>query len=264
MADVSHAAFLRESIAPLVDLVFPPRCPLCGDGIGEQTGLCPACWATLVIPAGTVCQTCQRPLPESRAGSVLQCAPCLQSPPVHAGIAAGTLYNEPSRKLVLAFKHGGRIALAPLMAGLISARLPPVPHDAVIVPVPLHRWRLWRRGYNQAALLAQALGKLAGRSVVLDALVRTRQTPVLGGLGKSDRRKALAGAIAVQESRKGQLSARPVILVDDVLTSGATTDACVRVLKKAGAASVTIACFARVLEDEAIAVSQAQNETPGV
>ena len=261
---MSHAAFLRESLAPLVDLVFPPRCPLCGEGIGEQIGLCPACWASLVIPAGAVCTTCQRPLPEQRIGPGAQCAPCLQSPPVHAGIAAGTLYNEPSRKLVLAFKHGGRIALAPLMAGLIAARLPQVAEDAVIIPVPLHRWRLWRRGYNQAALLAQALARHVRRPVLVDALVRTRQTPVLGGLGKQERRKALAGAIAVRESRKGMVSGRPVILVDDVLTSGATTDACVRVLKKAGAASVTIACFARVLEDEAMGASQSPNETPGV
>lgn len=260
---MSHAALLRESLAPLVDLVFPPRCPLCGDAIGDQSGLCPACWATLVIPAGMVCATCQRPLPEQHTGHAVHCAPCLQSPPMHAGIAAGTLYNEPSRQLVLAFKHGGRIALAPMMAGLIAARLLPVAEDAVIVPVPLHRWRLWRRGYNQAVLLAQALGRQTGRNVLVDALVRTKQTPVLGGLGKSERRKVLAGAIRVRDSRKARLVGRQIVLVDDVLTSGATTDACVRVLRQAGASSVTIACFARVLEDDAIAVAHAANETPG-
>lgn len=151
-----------------------------------------------------------------------------------------------------------------MMAGLIAARLPPVAEDAAIVPVPLHRWRLWRRGYNQAVLLARALGQQTGRDVLVDALVRIRKTPVLGGLGKAERRKVLAGAIKVSDSRRGRIANRPVILVDDVLTSGATTDACVRVLKKAGASSVTIACFARVLEDEAIVAAHGKNETPGV
>ncbi len=257
------AAFLRESLAPLVDLVFPPRCPICGDAIAQQDGLCTACWATLVIPSGDQCARCQRPL-ASTAEPGSECGPCLASPPRHSGIAAGTLYNEPSRKLVLAFKHGGRITLASLMAGLVAARLPPLDGDWTIVPVPLHRWRLWRRGYNQAAVLARALGRRTGRTVLVDALQRTRATPTLGGLGKRERRKALAGAIAANPARAAAIKGRAIILVDDVLTSGATTDACITALKKAGAQQVLIACFARVMEDGGAALPRPESETPGV
>lgn len=138
---------LGQALAPVVDLIFPPRCPLCGEGIGAQTGLCADCWGELVIPGTPACATCQRPLGESaEAGAV--CAPCLAQPPRHDGIAAGTLYTQASRRLVLSFKHGGRIALAPMMARLMLARLAMVEPDWLIVPVPLHRWRLWRRGYN--------------------------------------------------------------------------------------------------------------------
>ncbi|OZA92660.1 MAG: amidophosphoribosyltransferase [Erythrobacter sp. 34-65-8] len=240
---------MRESLAPLVDLVFPPRCPLCGEGIGQQTGLCAACWSTLVIPAAPLCSRCQRPLPESAGEGDAQCAPCMAHAPRHDGIAAGTLYNGPSRKLVLAFKHGGRIALAPLMAGLIASRLPGLEGEWLFVPVPLHRWRLWRRGYNQAALLARALAQRTGQPVLVDGLLRTRPTPVLGGLGKQERKRALAGALVVNPLRRASIRGARIVLVDDVLTSGATTDACVAALQKAGAKSVVIACFARVLDE---------------
>lgn len=257
------ATFLRDSLAPLVDLVFPPRCPLCGDAIAQQDGLCTACWGNLAIPTGDQCARCQHPLSgPAEPGS--ECAACLASPPKHRGIAAGTLYNEPSRKLVLAFKHGGRITLASLMAGLVAARLPALDGEWVIVPVPLHRWRLWRRGYNQAAVLARALGRRTGRTVLVDALLRTRATPTLGGLGKRDRRKALAGAITAHPGRVAAIKGKAIILVDDVLTSGATTDACITALKKAGAQQVLIACFARVMVDGAAGSLRPDNETPGV
>ena len=255
---------MRESVAPLVDLVFPPRCPLCGDAIGEQSGLCTGCWQSLVIPAGPGCARCQRPLPEMPESVSAECPPCMAQPPVHDGIAAGTLYNEPSRKLVLAFKHGGRITHATLMAGLIAARLPQGEDDWLLVPVPLHRWRLWRRGYNQAAVLAQAIARRTRSAVIVDALLRTRPTPVLGGLGKRERAKALAGAIAANPARLTAIRGRNVILVDDVLTSGATTEACTRVLKKAGATKVVIACFARVLDEAGPGSASFLSETPGV
>ena len=168
------ARLIAESLAPVVDLVFPPRCPLCGAAIGAQTGLCAACWATLRIPGEPACAPCQRPLEGTAAEAGAVCAPCLADPPRHDGIAAGTLYDEPSRKLVLAFKHGRRIALAPMLARLIAARLPVLEGEWLMVPVPLHRWRLWSRGYNQAALLARELARLAGQTLAVDALVRTR------------------------------------------------------------------------------------------
>lgn len=240
---------IHPLLEPLVDVVFPPRCPLCGEGLAAQTGLCAACWSELVIPGEPGCALCQRPFPQGTASGTI-CAPCLAQPPRHDGIAAGTLYNDASRRLILALKHGRRIALAPLLARLIAARLPDaVGAGWIVVPVPLHRWRLWRRGFNQAALLGRELATARGAELLVDALVRRKATPVLGGLGRAARARALAGTIALDPRRAAQLAGGKVLLVDDVLTSGATSDACVRALKRAGAERVVIACFARVLDE---------------
>lgn len=255
-------AHLSEGLRPVVDFLFPPRCPLCGHAIEAQSGLCADCWSGLAIPGEPACATCQRPLGEASIADSI-CAPCMAEPPQHAGIAAATLYNDTSRQLVLRFKHGGRIALSSMMARQMLSRLGELPDEAMLVPVPLHRWRVWRRGYNQAALLAQEIGRLAQREVAVDALQRVKQTPPLGGLGRKARKRALAGAIDFKPARLHVLKGRPVILVDDVLTSGATTDACTRALLRAGAASVRIACFARVLA-EALPPRSAfpESETP--
>ena len=236
-------------LAPVADLIYPPRCPLCGAAIAAQTGLCGTCWGDLAIPGDPCCSSCQRPFPEGVAAQSL-CAPCLADPPRHDGVAAGTLYNEASRKLVLAFKHGRRIAMAPMLARLIAARLPDeIGAGWIMVPVPLHRWRLWRRGFNQAALLAGELARLRGADLLVDGLVRRKQTPSLGGLGKAARARALSGAIAVNLRRAEGIRGAKLVLVDDVLTSGATSHASVSVLKRAGAKKVVVACFARVLDE---------------
>ena len=235
-------------LAPIVDLVFPPRCPLCGEGLATQTGLCAPCWAELAIPGEPSCASCQRPFAEGTQDGSL-CAPCLAEPPRHDGIAAGTLYNDASRRLVLAFKHGRRIALAPLLARFMAARLPQVDGGWTVVPVPLHRWRLWKRGFNQAALLGREIAQRRGAKLVVDALLRRKATPMLGGLGRKARLRALSGSIAVNPRYVAALKGASIVLVDDVLTSGATSDACVSALKRAGADRVVVACFARVLDE---------------
>ena len=257
---------ITSALEPVLDFVFPPRCPSCGAGVGRHGGLCAECWAGLAIPAEPWCARCQRPFGGAGPGEGAVCAPCLANPPRHDGIYAATLYTPVSRKLVLAFKHGRRIAMAPMLARLIAARLPADNAERLIVPVPLHRWRLWRRGYNQAALLGKELERLGKGTLLVDALERRKRTPSLGGLGARARRRALAGAIAVSDAGRRQLSGRHVMLVDDVLTSGATSDACVRALRKGGAKSVQIACFARVLDEALDHTNEAHdptNETPG-
>lgn len=212
---------LKQAFAPLVDLIYPPRCPLCGEAIAAQKGLCGTCWATLEIPA---------------TGA-------------EDGITAATLYNDTARQLVLNFKHGRKIALAQMMARQIAARLPELEGEWLVVPVPLHRVRLWQRGYNQSALIARELARLDGLSLLVDGLVRTKRTPSLGGLGRAERAQVLAGAITPNPARIERLEGAQVLLVDDVLTSGATTNACKAALKEAGAARVHVACFSRVLDN---------------
>ncbi|WP_347303801.1 ComF family protein [Croceibacterium sp. TMG7-5b_MA50] len=212
-------AALASGLAPLADLVFPPRCPACGLALAAQAGLCGTCW-----------QDVQRPETSDD------------------GVVAATLYGPISRKLVLAFKHGGRVTLAPLLGRMIAARLPTLEGEWLIVPVPLHRRRLWRRGYNQSALLAREVARITGHALAVDALLRRRPTRSLGGLGRAERARVLAGAIVSHPRAGALLAGRRIILVDDVLTSGATSEACRTALLQAGAREVLVACFARVID----------------
>lgn len=160
---------------------------------------------------------------------------------------AAVAYGPVARTLALRLKYGGRIAFAETMARQM-ARL--MPADAqLLVPVPLHRGRIWRRGFNQAALVADALAKHSGVTHDRLSLIRTRGTTTLRGLGRRQRGKAVAGAFAVAQDRQARVKGRAVVLVDDVYTTGATADACTRALLAAGAASVTILCWARVLPE---------------
>ena len=247
-------AILSEGLKPALDLVYPPRCPVCGDATGEQGALCLDCWRGLSIPGDPQCASCNWPLRTESIEVGAQCAQCLAKNPRHSGIFAATFYNDVSRKLILSFKHGGKIGLSLLLGRMMAARLPEIENNElpIVVPVPLHRWRLWSRGYNQAALLASELVRGGKGRLCVDALERTIATPSLGGLGKKARAKVLKGAIRVRQSRVQEIRGRKIILVDDVLTSGATTDACVRALLKAGAKSVRIACFARVIDDAVV------------
>lgn len=240
---------LRQSFAPLIDLLYPPRCPACGEGLAAQDGLCAECWRMLATPGEPACSLCARPFGDTTAAAAgAVCAPCLAQPPLHDGIAAAAVYGDVSRKLVLSFKHGRRIALAPLLARMTAARLPELEGEWLVIPVPLHWTRLWRRGFNQSGLMAQHLARTTGHALLLDGLVRRKPTQPLGGLGRKARARVLSGAIATRGRHRETLRGRRVILVDDVLTSGATTGACVSVLKRDGAEKVLIACFARVLD----------------
>ncbi|AKM10066.1 ComF family protein [Croceicoccus naphthovorans] len=253
---------LRKFLSPLIDFAFPPRCPGCGDAIvadgpNGDDAFCTACWTTLQIPGEPACAECQHPFGADHLGHDALCARCLIDPPMHDGIVAATIYGSVSRDMVLKLKHGGRIALVGPMGRTLASRIgDKAGHEPIVVPVPLHRGRLWRRGYNQSVLMARAIAKAKGWALQPDLLVRKRRTPSLGGLDPDQRRKALRGAIAM--GKRSEVKGRTVLLVDDVLTSGATSDACVRVLKKAGAERVVIACYARVLHADPVP----KRETP--
>lgn len=250
---------LSAALSPIVDFIFPPRCPLCGSPVAAHGGLCLACWGKLVVPTGNCCKRCQRPMGEQHGMEAdLICAPCMAAPPRHSGIAAATLYNDPSRALVLSLKHGRRIGLVPMMARMIVPRLGGLEGEWLFVPVPLHRWRLMRRGFNQSALLARELARLTGQQLLVDGLLRSRATPSLGGLNRKSRARALSGAIQPNPRCLSRLAGARIVLVDDVMTSGATTDACMVALRKAKVAEVRIACFSRVLDEALDTVREAQ------
>jgi len=156
-------------------------------------------------------------------------------------------YGDIARRIALRLKYGRRLVYAETMARQMARLLP---HGAdLMVPVPLHRWRIWSRGFNQSLLIARALERNSGVPVARDLLLRTRATAPLRGLGRRQRAKTVKGVFAIRQGSAGQLDGKSVVLVDDVHTSGATADACARALLAAGADRVTVVCWARVLED---------------
>ncbi|GAA0727543.1 ComF family protein [Sphingomonas japonica] len=231
--------------ARIVALALPPRCPACGAVTGADHRFCVDCWAALRFLGPPWCAGCALPFEYDR-GADTQCPQCLSDPPRHRGVRAAVAYGDVARDVVLKLKYGRRLGHAATIARLLVRHLPE--EADLIVPVPLHRWRIWTRGYNQSALIATALGSAGARRVDLHAIKRTKATPVLRGLGRSGRRKALAGAFAI--TRRETVAGRHVALIDDVYTTGATADACTAALRRAGAASVTILCWARVLGSE--------------
>ena len=239
------AACVRRAVAGTVAWALPPRCPGCGTPVAADHRFCSSCWTGLRLLAPPWCAGCNRPFAFDR-GNDARCALCLADPPRHSGVRAAVAYGPVARQLALKLKYGRRIGIAATMAERMAPGLP-IGLD-LLVPVPLHRWRLWSRGYNQAALIAAALHRRTGIAHDPFVLVRRRSTVPLKGLGKRERRKAVAGAFAL--AHRESVAGRAIGLVDDVYTSGATAAACTRALLAAGASSVTILCWARVIEDD--------------
>lgn len=246
----SAASGTRERVNPLravVDFALPPRCPACGAIVASDDAFCEPCWSKLRFLGGPACTACGLPF-ETDRGEDFLCGACLADPPPHDGVRAVVAYGDVARALVLKLKHGRRIGMARTI-GRHMARAAAGESDAMLVPVPLHRWRIWRRGFNQSALLAQEIGRRTGLPVEIGLIARRRATPMLGGLGRAARARALRGAFMVPSEGKARIEGRTLLLVDDVYTSGATAGACAQALKRAGAARVIVLCWARVLQD---------------
>jgi ComF family protein len=230
----------------LLDLLLPPLCLGCRRPIANQGGLCAQCWSAIHFLGAPCCARCGHPFAESR-GNDLLCGACLREPPPFDRARAAFRYDSQSKGLVLSFKHADRPGLARYLAPLMARAAKDLLADADwLVPVPLHRWRLFHRRYNQAALLAQCLGHQAKAEYRPDILVRRRHTPPQGTLGRSQRLANLKGAIALAV-RPERVAGRRIILVDDVLTTGATLGACAEVLRQAGAARIDVVTLARVV-----------------
>jgi len=240
---------IRRAGQALLHVVFPPRCICCGEAVGSDFGLCGTCWRETRFITGTLCDCCGTPLPGDDPGPIL-CDECLAEPRPWAQGRAVFLYAGTGRRLVLAFKHADRLDLArPLGAMLHHAAKPILAPGMLVAPVPLHRFRLIRRQFNQSALLARVLAKQAGLLSCADLFERCRATPSQEGLSRADRRRNLAGAIRVSPRRVAQIAGKHVLVIDDVLTSGATLAAAAEAALEAGAAQVSVAVLARVARD---------------
>lgn len=230
---------------PVLDFALPPRCPGCGAIVDGDHRFCMACWSEIEFLGDPRCLQCALPLAFGDTGE-LRCAACLARPPAFDRAFAAAAYGELTRRLALKLKYGTKPATALTIAKLMARNVAPR-DDAVLVPVPLHRRRIWTRGYNQAALVASALADTTGLPRDLHVLKRTRSTPPLKEMSHVKRRDTVRGAFAVDEARKRVIAGRTVMLVDDVYTTGSTANACAKALKKAGAASVELHVWARVV-----------------
>lgn len=229
----------------VVDGVLPPRCLACGELVGEPDALCGRCWGGITFFAPPWCMACGLPFPHPMGEEAL-CGACAGERRSWDRARAVLRYDKNSRRLVLGLKHGDRTHLAGAFGRWMHRAGSEVLADAdILVPVPLHWTRLFQRRYNQAALLAHAIRSAGGPEVAADWLVRRRRTPAQGHLGPAARERNVRSAFAMRAGCN--VDGKRVVIVDDVITTGATVEECARVLKGAGAASIGILVLARAL-----------------
>ena len=237
---------IRPAGRALLDLILPARA--LDDGSPTQSpGLSTQSWSRIAFIEAPVCDGCGLPF-EHDLGEGVRCPACLARPRMFSRARAACVYDDASRDLILQLKHADRTELAGLLSAWISRASADLIAEAdAIAPVPLHRWRLLRRRYNQAAELARPLARQWRKAYLPDALTR-RKGDSQAGKSASGRRRAVAGAFVVPSRRRKQVEGRRILLIDDVMTTGATAEACARALLRAGARAVDLAVIARVRE----------------
>ena len=245
-------AKVKQSAGRLVDFILPPRCLGCGGEIARQGDVCAACWRGLTFIDGAMCRCCGLPFELAEVAGML-CGPCLAEPPVFDRSRAALVYDEGSKALVLPFKHADRLDGAPAFARWMARAGHELLAQAdIIAAVPLHRWRLLARRYNQAAVLALGLGQISGKPVIPDALIRIKRTPSQGGLNARARRENVRKAFCIHPAHAEAIKDRRVLLIDDVYTTGATLESASACLLEAGAKSVDALALARVVRAETV------------
>ena len=237
---------LRRFFLPALNFILPTTCAACGQVVGSQEGpvLCAPCFNDLKIHKGPQCYRCATQVDALFARPDLQCAPCLSNPPAFFAARAGLIYTQTARQLILGLKHANRQVNADLLARYMAQTLPDL-RAPILIPVPLHIHRLRARGFNQSLSLARAVQRIRPLPLAAQALIRTRDTPSQGTQSARGRLSNVTGAFAIQDAQA--IHGRDVILVDDVITSGATARALSHLIIKAGAESVFILAAARAL-----------------
>jgi ComF family protein len=229
----------------MIDVVLPPRCLVCGQIVEESGGLCGGCWGRMTFFAPPWCAGCGLPFPHPMTEGAV-CADCARAERAWDRARAVVRYDKHSRPLVLGLKHADRTHVAgPLGRWMLRSGSDVLGDAELLLPVPLHWSRLFQRRYNQAALLAGAVHGAGGPPVAVDCLVRRRRTPSQGHLGPLARERNVRSAFAVR--RPAEVRGKRLVIIDDVMTTGATVDECARVLKRAGAISVGVLTLARAL-----------------
>lgn len=236
----------RRLLAAAADTLLPPRCLACTGPVDSHGVLCGPCWQQIRFIHPPVCEALGVPLPVDLGEPTLSAA-AIADPPDYDRARAATIYDGTARRLIHLFKYSDRLEMRRLLGRWMANAGTQLLTDAdVIVPVPLHPRRLLWRRYNQAALLALELGRMSARPVEPFILRRRRRTEAQVGLTEAQRRANVAGAFAVPPRRRQRIEGRSVLLIDDVITTGATVNACARVLKRAGAARVDVLAVALV------------------
>jgi ComF family protein len=239
--------FGRATLGIALDTALPPLCASCRTPLGDPGGLCPACWSHVSFIAPPYCERLGIPFTHDPGPGILSME-AIADPPAYGRARAAVRYDDIARDLVHRLKYGDRLDLATLMGRWMARAGRELLKEAdALVPVPLHWRRLWGRRFNQAAVLAKAAASSSGLPVLTAALTRKRATPQQVGLSRTARTDNVQGAFAVTKDGKAAVYGKRILLVDDVLTSGATVDACTRSLLRAGARNVDVLVFARVV-----------------
>ncbi|MBP0617176.1 ComF family protein [Jiella mangrovi] len=237
----------REALTnSLGRFLFPAVCAGCQSAVTRAGSVCPSCWAKLRFIERPFCEVLGLPFSYDLGKGFLS-AEAIAEPPPFARLRAAVLYQDLAAQLVTALKYGDRTDLVPLMAGWMRRAGSELIADAeVIVPVPLHAGRLWRRRFNQSAELGRHVARHSGIAFAPLALKRIKATRTQVGLGQKQRQDNVRGAFRVADPRRFEIEGRRVLLIDDVYTTGATAASAVRALKRAGALDVDVLVFARV------------------
>jgi ComF family protein len=245
---LKHAAEAASTLLrTALDLALPPLCAACREPVGG-IGLCPACWSKLSFITRPYCERLGIPFVYDPGPGILSME-AIATPPAYHRARAAVRFDEISRALVHALKYGDRLDLAPMLGQWIANAGRELLAEAdALVPVPLHWRRLWARRFNQSAMLAAAISNKSGVPVAAGALKRVRATAQQVGLSRTERAANIQGAFRVPAESKAAVAGQRLVLVDDVLTSGATVEGCARALLRAGAAYVDVLVFARVAD----------------